>query len=94
MRDEEAAATGQASRLWTSTSRSGLCVYLSDDVFYQVSPEALEKPDKPFIHDVNATALKRLQTMKLISNDTIYAVVEPDGFEPTTSCLQSTRSTN
>ena len=56
--------------------------------------KALEKPDKPFIHDVNATALRRLQTMKLISNDTIYAVVEPDGFEPTTSCLQSTRSTN
>ena len=64
MRDEEAAAAGQASRLWTSTSRSELCVLICQTMSSIRSVlEALEKPDKPFISRCQCSEpLRPLQT--------------------------------
>ena len=65
--------------------------------------KALEAPDEPFLHDVitasgepeagtcrNAIASAAAGPGRRSERE----LVEPDGFEPTTSCLQSTRSTN
>jgi hypothetical protein len=61
----------------------------------KVGPKSLEKPDKPFIHDVKPSRAKALWEFRSpIARRSKRAMVEPDGIEPTTSCLQSTRSTN
>ena len=69
--------------------------------------KALETPDRPFLHDVNAgvTDPPSLERGPVIHANVFLMIarrrirrpsrlVEPDGIEPTTSCLQSTRSTN
>ena len=53
---------------------------------------------EPYLHDVIFADLAE-PGGKLDIHDRVHArprwgVVEPDGFEPTTSCLQSRRSTN
>jgi hypothetical protein len=50
----------------------------------------------PSIHDVIQPTRARGSVGNLIFRDRMCAwfLVEPDGIEPTTSCLQSTRSTN
>ena len=72
--------------------------------FIKSALEALEMPGRPFLHDVNHQLPVTGEPAKPVR----YAiespsprlrrneddVVEPDGIEPTTSCLQSTRSTN
>ena len=69
--------------------------YLPDnDVFYQSSPcQALTRPGQPFIHDVKP-AWPEPDGNFVPHIHLIARMVEPDGIEPTTSCLQSTRSTN
>jgi hypothetical protein len=69
--------------------------------FIKSALKALEKPDKPFIHNVIPAGRSRWETcFPAIALDALnwgsscLCVVEPDGIEPTTSCLQSTRSTN
>ena len=59
--------------------------------------QGLENPGKPFIHNVNRTQPPKgqMQTCVLSMIASYFQeMVEPDGLEPTTSCLQSTRSTN
>jgi hypothetical protein len=64
--------------------------------------KALEKPDKPFIHNVIPSGLGPVgkpvrcdRALVPARGELLFLVmVEPDGIEPTTSCLQSTRSTN
>ena len=64
--------------------------------------KALETPGRPFLHDVNppprAPSASGDETGSPALEDDRFgaeaALVEPDGLEPTTSCLQSTRSTN
>jgi hypothetical protein len=63
--------------------------------------KALEKPDKPFIHNVIPSShgpvgkpVRCDRAHVLVSGELLCVMVEPDGIEPTTSCLQSTRSTN
>ena len=64
--------------------------------------KALETPGRPFLHDVNppprAPSASGDETgSPALEGDRFgadAALVEPDGLEPTTSCLQSTRSTN
>ena len=48
------------------------------------------------IHDVilPAPAVAELETRIFRDRGKRFDMVEPDGIEPTTSCLQSTRSTN
>ncbi len=51
------------------------------------------------MHNINPNALhirKAQESCELVVNSDAISLtlVEPDGFEPTTSCLQSTRSTN
>jgi hypothetical protein len=62
--------------------------------------EALETPGRPFLHNGNprlpkASGLKGGKSVPRVRIPiTTPGLVEPDGIEPTTSCLQSTRSTN
>ena len=52
---------------------------------------------EPFIHNVNFPRPKpQEETVLSIARvkRSLWDLVEPDGIEPTTSCLQSTRSTN
>ena len=69
-----------------------------DDVFSRSTLQALETPGRPFLHDVNATGREPgREPVAFLDRGTRFkrgVVVEPDGIEPTTSCLQSTRSTN
>ncbi len=55
----------------------------------------MEIPDKPFIHDVKPGRPKPAGIL-FADREALFEerMVEPDGIEPTTSCLQSTRSTN
>jgi hypothetical protein len=56
-------------------------------MFWETSSATAE----PFIHDVKAQPAEAgVQFCHLYREN----MVEPDGIEPTTSCLQSTRSTN
>jgi hypothetical protein len=75
-----------------------LCIS-DNDVFSDPSSNSRGSRMNPSIHDVRFAAASVLQEegggaeTRLLS--AIAAeVVEPDGIEPTTSCLQSTRSTN
>lgn len=78
--------------------------YLPDDVFFEPVLKAYEGPDKFFLHNVNCNRSEdQLQTCfdrdarRGSSSRQAVApreMVEPDGVEPTTSCLQSRRSTN
>ena len=53
--------------------------------------KAYEGPDQFFLHNINADGCDAAEAISIKR----YAfLVEPDGFEPTTSCLQSRRSTN
>src|SRR3569833_3184806 len=58
------------------------------------------EPDGPFFHDVKprqpSDAHQLMGSHCSIDREQILQnrMVEPDGIEPTTSCLQSTRSTN
>ena len=89
MRGEEAADLAEARTAETNTRLSFISQTMS---FIRSVLKALEKPDKPFIHDVNATRPRG--GCELVRLRSLRDVVEPDGIEPTTSCLQSTRSTN
>ena len=77
--------------------------------FIKSALKALETPGKPFLHNVNhqtpmrepgetCSAIDRSpqQPSRAVikSPQRGCEMVEPDGLEPTTSCLQSTRSTN
>jgi hypothetical protein len=53
--------------------------------------KAYEGPDQFFLHNINAASLATGGNLLMRSAG---QVVEPDGVEPTTSCLQSRRSTN
>ncbi len=68
------------------------CALSDNDVFSGPSWKRGVAPEGPFIHDVNRRS--RSGNCKLVHPRSRGAVVEPDGIEPTTSCLQSTRSTN
>ena len=94
MRGEEAADLAEAKTTETNTRLSFISQTMS---FIRLVLEALEKPDKPFIYDVNATRPEggcELVSLAIAVLKTEARMVEPDGIEPTTSCLQSTRSTN
>ncbi len=77
---------------------------MSDNVFSRSALKALKTPGKPFIHHVNRRGLRpvgmlcvslmRSRSFEACSGGLKKEMVEPDGIEPTTSCLQSTRSTN
>ena len=70
--------------------------------------KAYEGPDQFFLHNINAISCKSSWGNLLMRSSSLlkqYAaarrtvanrqvLVEPDGVEPTTSCLQSRRSTN
>ena len=53
--------------------------------------KAYEGPDKFFLHNINAVDHAVSGNLFMRSCELL---VEPDGVEPTTSCLQSRRSTN
>ena len=67
-----------------------------NDVFTRSILKLQGEPDKPFNSRCQrshaAGEARRVESLNL--PDRCGGVVEPDGFEPTTSCLQSTRSTN
>ena len=82
-----------------SPTRAHTCaLYLSDnDVFSGSDPESpWGGRTNPSIHDVNRRRRPMSRDGNLFFRDRVArsVVVEPDGIEPTTSCLQSTRSTN
>ena len=54
--------------------------------------KAYEGPDQFFLHNINAHGCKAAEAIH--SMRSCEFLVEPDGVEPTTSCLQSRRSTN
>ena len=58
--------------------------------------EGYEGPDVFFLHNINADKPEGLgQSLDAIAASNDWKIlVEPDGVEPTTSCLQSRRSTN
>ena len=64
---------------------------LRQTMSFQVQPKRLNPSFTMSIACIQ-TLNKRIKTGKLIF--LIAGLVEPDGIEPTTSCLQSTRSTN
>jgi hypothetical protein len=86
------------NRLGTAEPHSSCALYLSDnDVFSGLSlkriPNSrgnLETPERPFLYDVICSRPRTARCNSVMRSE----MVEPDGFEPTTSCLQSTRSTN
>ena len=56
-----------------------------------------ERRINPSIHDVRcrpAGDARQGGNLHVPDRAGAFGMVEPDGFEPTTSCLQSTRSTN
>ena len=53
--------------------------------------KAYEGPDQFFLHNINAVGRISSRGNLCTIDETM---VEPDGVEPTTSCLQSRRSTN
>ena len=53
--------------------------------------KAYEGPDQFFLHNINANDCEAAGAISVRSYEFL---VEPDGVEPTTSCLQSRRSTN
>ena len=70
------------------------CVFISKPTL-----KALETPGRPFLHDVNPArrpmpCADEMCVLLPWSHAIVSELVEPDGLEPTTSCLQSTRSTN
>ncbi len=91
MRGDEAAGpqgpTDRSDRAWAS-----YCQTMSSQVG-PGTPEQRPGADKPFIHDVKPDRSEDLREF-CCARDRGAHVVEPDGIEPTTSCLQSTRSTN
>ncbi len=58
--------------------------------------KATFRPGQPFLYDINPQTLGGAPTVCEIHCPfkDHERLVEPDGIEPTTSCLQSTRSTN
>jgi hypothetical protein len=70
-------------------------VFADNDVFSGPSSKPQGGPDKPFNSRCHLTNAGLARRWKLVfSAIARNFVVEPDGIEPTTSCLQSTRSTN
>ena len=86
-------ARGRCRRAWAS-------YVLPDDVFYQVCPKSagdagLTLPSRCQRSSAAAQwATTKRRTVFFPKAIARRVVVEPDGIEPTTSCLQSTRSTN
>ena len=69
---------------------------LPDDVFYRIrlQPKLECRPADPsFTMSTRQAGAGRELCFPLCDCDHLR-MVEPDGIEPTTSCLQSTRSTN
>ena len=95
MRGEEAATPAEAG---TAGIQHTPELYQSDYVFHQVSPKSSGEAGQTLHLRCQRNAPKRrLRTCSLaiaVLEDRTGEVVEPDGIEPTTSCLQSTRSTN
>ena len=79
-------------------THASVLVYCQTMMSSQVQPgqhsmfwETSSATAEPFIHDVKARPAEAgVQFCHLYRE----VMVEPDGIEPTTSCLQSTRSTN
>ena len=76
---------------------------LPDDVFFEPDLKAYEGPVKFFLYNVNAAnhaigckldMIAITRSIRALQSASRKEMVEPDGVEPTTSCLQSRRSTN
>jgi hypothetical protein len=76
-------------------------LYLPDNVFIRSALEGDEhaRANPPFTMSIRLPSVRmrrklfRLRSRRPKGRE-VVVVVEPDGIEPTTSCLQSTRSTN
>ena len=71
-------------------------VFADNDVFSDPSSSTRGRRIDPSIHDVRFAADGLRPGRKVVFPRSLGGglMVEPDGIEPTTSCLQSTRSTN